>query len=94
LGIRHEEVPEFFRNLFNLPSTGMLIRDVVEDSPAEEAGLLPLDLVTHINDHRIEGFLDLQSVLNIVRPGEEITIGLYREGIRMELQLVLGSRMS
>ncbi|MCL2355915.1 MAG: trypsin-like peptidase domain-containing protein [Defluviitaleaceae bacterium] len=94
LGIHHEEVSEFFRGLFNLPSTGILVRAVIEDSPAEEAGLQSLDLITHISGRRIEGLSDLQSVLNTIRPGDEITIRLYRAGESMELSLIPGSRMN
>lgn len=95
LGVLHpEEVSEFMRDLFNLPATGILVREVIENSPAEEAGVQRLDLITHINDRRITSMLDFQDALNAARPGEEVTLGIYREGVRMEIRVVLGSRMS
>ncbi|MCL1878158.1 MAG: trypsin-like peptidase domain-containing protein [Defluviitaleaceae bacterium] len=94
IGIRHDEISEFMRDLFNFPSTGILVQEIIENSPAEDAGIEPLDLITHIDGQRIENFADFQSVLNTVRPGDEITLGIYREGERMEIRLVLGSRMS
>jgi len=93
LGIINEEISEFSRSLFNLPSTGILVQRIVEDSPAHEADLRPLDLITHINGRRTETAFELQAALDAARPGGEAVIEIYRDGERMEVRAILGSRM-
>ncbi|MCL2225890.1 MAG: trypsin-like peptidase domain-containing protein [Defluviitaleaceae bacterium] len=93
LGIEPEDVSEFFRSLFNLPSTGVLVRAVMEDSPAEEGGLLQNDLIIRFNERRISNTYDLQSSLYASRPGDTATLQIYRDGIQLQVSVVLGSRM-
>jgi len=93
LGIVHEDVSEFFRNLFNLPSTGVLVRDVWEDSPAEAAGLMQNDLIVGWDGRRISGRYDLISALENSRPGTSVILEIYRDGNLIEISVVLGSRM-
>jgi serine protease Do len=93
LGIEPEEVSEFIRSLFNLPSTGVLVREVSADSPAEKAGLKPRDLIVQFNGQRILTNSDYQDALEISRPGDEAVLTIYRDGVQMEITIVLGSRM-
>jgi len=94
LGIDSEDVSEFIRSLFNLPSTGVLVREVLENSPAAEAGILRGDLIVQFGNRRIASITELQSALETVRPGDEVLLGIYREGERIEITVVLGSRMN
>jgi serine protease Do len=93
LGIDSENVSEFFRNLFNLPSMGVLVRSVTEDSPAYEARIQQNDLIIAFNDRQISGTQDLQSALYAARPGDTAILQIYRDGTQMEVSVVLGSRM-
>lgn len=93
LGIVDEDVSEFLRSLFNLPSTGVLVRGVIPDSPAYAADIMHRDLIVQFNGRRISGSADLQAQLDSVRPGEEVTLSIYREGQLMEVSVVLGSRL-
>jgi serine protease Do len=94
MGIDHEDVSEFIQNLFNLPSTGVLVRNVAENSPAEEAGILRGDLIVQFGNRRISGKADLQIALEATRPGDEVVLGIYRDGERIEISIVLSSRMN
>jgi len=89
IGISHQEVSERFSQMFNLPSPGIVVREVVPDSPAEAAGILPDDLIVEFAGRRIASRADFLAALNTVRPGDEIAIGIYREGERIEVLLVL-----
>ncbi|MCL1862042.1 MAG: trypsin-like peptidase domain-containing protein [Defluviitaleaceae bacterium] len=93
IGVVHTEISEQFRNVWNFPSTGILVTEIMADSPAYEAGILPRDLIVQFDDRRITGTDSLRDALEATRPGTEITLGLYRDGIRMDVQLVLASRM-
>ncbi|MCL2047570.1 MAG: trypsin-like peptidase domain-containing protein [Defluviitaleaceae bacterium] len=94
LGINAEDVTEWIRNLFNLPSTGVLVGDVESDSPAEESGLQRGDLIVEFDEKRIESIADLQQALENARPADEVVLVIYRDGERIEISIVLGSRLN
>jgi serine protease Do len=94
-----QEITEFRRGLFNLPSTGVLVQGIIEGSPSCIAGLLRDDLIVQFGNHRISNREDFEDALGSFRPGDEVVIHVYRENesrefIRMEVPVVLGSRMS
>ncbi|MCL2361871.1 MAG: trypsin-like peptidase domain-containing protein [Defluviitaleaceae bacterium] len=91
LGIQSEEITESVRDMFNLPSTGMLIFNVIEDSPAYHAGVRERDLLVRFSGYDIGSRLDLFYAMQDYKPGDEVIIGVYRGGEYMEIMLVLGS---
>jgi len=94
IGVDTNEVSEFLRNLFNLPLTGMIVIEVHENTPAYEAGIRRDDLIVQFDNRRIAGAVDWQLALDSARPGDRITLGIYREGERIEISVVLTSRMT
>jgi len=90
IGIHPEDFSEFMRGLFNMPYTGVLVRDVVPDSPAEAAGMLPGDLIIYFEDERITGTAELGEQLVGVRPGDEVAVTVFRDGEYVVLRIVLG----
>ena len=91
LGIHSEEIDEAVRDMFNLPSTGMLIFYIVEDSPAYHAGIQERDLLVRFDGVPIGSRLDLFYAMQDYRPGDEAVLGIYRGGQYMELVVELGS---
>lgn len=61
-----------------------LIGGVTEGSPAEEAGLLPGDLITSVDGREVDLWLEFRAIVS-QRPGEEVTLGVLREGQGVEL---------
>jgi len=93
MGIHSEEINEEIRDMFGLPSTGLLIGLVVENSPAYMAGLMPRDLLVSFDGHDVGSRLDLVYAMADSRPGDEVVVGFYRAGEYMEFTVVLGSMM-
>ena len=91
IGIHHEELSEFMRGLFNLPYSGLLIRHVLPDTPAEAAGLMVDDLIIYFDDTRIYGQASLVDVLQGQRPGDEIVVTVLRNGEYVTIDLTLGA---
>lgn len=67
-----------------------VLYDVTEGSPAQEAGLLPGDKITHINKRKVEAYRDVSLYL-FSHPGETVTIryerpfqGEWKEGTAAE----------
>ena len=59
---------------------GILIRDVVEGSSADYAGLLPYDIITTINGREINGSSELLEKIGSARVGEELNMEILRNG--------------
>ena len=91
IGIIHEDFSEFMRDLFNMPYTGVLVRELVPDSPAEAAGIEAGDLIIYFNNVRINGTSDLVGELAGARPGDDVVITVYRDGATIEIPLTLGT---
>jgi serine protease Do len=53
-------------------TVGALVTNVLLNSPAEQAGLLPGDIITHIGKHEIKTALDAANALNELVPGKEM----------------------
>lgn len=68
---------------------GAHISQVVRNSPADEAGLMPGDLIIRINGHDIRDSWDLINVLNDHDGGERITITYDRRGRVLHADAIL-----
>jgi len=55
-------------------TTGVVISDVNEGSPAAEAGLRPGDLITEVNRTAIQNMNDYQQALNKVKSGDNLLL--------------------
>ena len=59
---------------------GLLVRAVVENSPSEEAGIEPGDIILEVDGQPVHTQGDIQNIVNSVEEGEEITLRLLRNG--------------
>ncbi len=74
------------------PETGSGDPPIVPDSPAADAGLLPGDIVTAIDAHRIDAAQGLDDVLSLYGPGDELTLAVLRDGVMIDVPVTLGTR--
>ncbi|CAM4329917.1 S1C family serine protease [Jeotgalicoccus halotolerans] len=69
---------------------GVIISGVQENSPAAEAGLQELDVITHLDGEPINNMVELRQHLYYVKSsGEEMTIDFYRDGEQQSATVVL-----
>jgi len=71
---------------------GVLLADVRQEGPAAQAGLKGGDLIVRIDAMDIRNIYDFMHVLNTRKPGETIQIVVERQGERLTLDAILGSR--
>lgn len=80
---------------FNMP-IGVFVKDIVEGSPAEQAGLKSGNIIVGLNDVKVETTEDILNILSYSRPGEEVTLKIKElqngEYIDKELKVVLSER--
>ncbi len=74
-----------------VPGTGAMISDVLEGSPAAEAGLLAGDLITSVGETAITGMGDLADAIASHSPGDEVELTVERDGEAISLTVALGA---
>lgn len=67
---------------------GCVIKEINPGSPAQDAGLLPGDVILEVDGERVSGFL-LQDIVNMVKgvAGTDVTLTIQREGETFEKTL-------
>jgi len=73
-------------------TVGALIAGVVEDGPAEKAGILSQDVIVAIDNSRIKSASDLQNAIQSRKAGDKIAVSLLRQGQEINLSLQLQAK--
>ncbi|MCY4210252.1 MAG: DegQ family serine endoprotease [Gammaproteobacteria bacterium] len=64
---------------------GAVVNSVMPDSPAEEAGLQPGDIIVSINSKPVKAAADVRNHIGLLPVGERVTFDILRAGERMSL---------
>jgi S1-C subfamily serine protease len=73
-------------------TAGVLVFDVTPNSPADQAGLEPGDVITGFDGEDVDEVEDLFAGLRSKRPGDEVTLEVAREGAEQEIDIRLSER--
>ncbi len=73
---------------------GLLIEQVNEGSPAEQAGIRAGDVMSAIDGQPINSVISAIDQINRKAPGQTVTLGIYREGENLEIPVELGTGSS
>ncbi|HVF54468.1 MAG TPA: trypsin-like peptidase domain-containing protein [Actinomycetota bacterium] len=68
-------------------NSGIEVVQVIEDSPAELAGLKPEDLIVEIDDVPVGGMDDLQRLMDGARAGSTLGLKVYRHGTLIDAEI-------
>ena len=91
IGVSVSDVSEESQS-YGLPQ-GAAVRTVVDDGPAEEAGIQVNDIITAINDTEITGRNDLSKAVSDSRPGDVLKFTVYRKGQSLEISVTVGEQI-
>ena len=100
--------PQLAEELDAGTETGVIVAEVTPNSPAEKAGIQPADqqidfqifqdldvggdIIVSVDGEEIEDASDLPRIISRTDPGEEVTLGIVRNGEEMDVDVTLDQR--
>lgn len=91
LGVETAEVNSSKAKELKLPAErGVLLTDIVPDSPAAKAGLKANDVVTEFNGQRVEGTAQFRRMIRETPAGRTVQLTVWRDGRSQTLSVTLG----
>ena len=95
MGVTLQELtPELAENFGLEGSKGAIITKIVEDSPAEEAGIEFEDIVVEFQGKPVEDSRDLMKRVAMLTPGTKVELVVWRDGKKKKFTIELGERPS
>ena len=93
LGVYMDDLTERMRDKFGYPhATGILIAGVVQEGPAEKAGIRENDIVYLFNGVKVKGIEHFASLVKEQKAGSKVALVIYRDGTEKKISVVLAAR--
>ncbi|HHW45562.1 MAG TPA: PDZ domain-containing protein [Clostridiales bacterium] len=70
---------------------GAVVQSVVPNGPADRCGIKRGDIITEFNGQQITGYASLNSAINACKPGDTVTVKVYRSGKIYSASLTVGA---
>lgn len=91
LGIHYKDIDDELTQQLRLPDQkGVLIVDIIQNSPAAESGLKPWDVLRRFGDRDVFSTEDIIEGIANYEPGDEVLITVMRQGEMLLLPVTLG----
>ena len=90
LGVSIYNVTPDIAQLYGLgDTTGALVSQVVEGSPADKAGIRTGDVITSVNGINVKSNTELRNAIGMLRVGDKVDVGILRDGKPRRLTAVI-----
>ena len=91
LGVMIGELTKDLAEYFDIDSSkGVVVNDVLKDSPAEKAGIERGDIILEINGRKVENVGQLRNTVAMVSPGTQVRLLINRNGTKKTLNVKIG----
>ena len=91
LGVRYNMLtPDIAAQAGITVTQGAIIGEVVPGSPAEQAGLQPMDVITAVDGKALDDTYALADAISGHKPGDKINLTVFRDGQTVPLTATLG----
>ncbi|MBI1958604.1 MAG: Do family serine endopeptidase [Candidatus Rokubacteria bacterium] len=82
--------PELAKSFGLRDPKGVLISDVVQDSPAEKAGIVAGDIITDFDGKKVDNPQDLQKIVALTAPGKGVPVTVWRDKSHKAMEIKIG----
>jgi serine protease Do len=91
LGVMLQDVTQGMARVFGMEGNrGALISEVMDDTPADRAGIRSGDVIVSFNGKRVDDTNDLKSMVAGVTPGRKAEVELIRDGEKKTVEVEIG----
>lgn len=93
LGVAGQDLEPKLAESLGLPAKtkGVVITDVIKDSPADQAGLKRNDIISKVDDRSVDSQITLRLTVSQIEPGKEVKVAVLRDGKERTFTVKLGS---
>ena len=93
LGVRGNDLTHDVAQALNIPvNRGAFVSQVIPGSAAAEAGIESGDVIIEVNGQAIRSFSELGALVGSIGSGQDIELGIIRDGKEMTVDVTLGSQ--
>ncbi|MCM8766276.1 MAG: Do family serine endopeptidase [Candidatus Omnitrophica bacterium] len=93
LGINIQDIDEKIMDYFGLEDKeGVIVAEVISDTPAEKAGLKEGDIIKTYEGEKIKDSNDLMVKVGYTPVGKKVKLGIIREGKELDIVVEVGER--
>ncbi|MCD6506643.1 trypsin-like peptidase domain-containing protein [Candidatus Poribacteria bacterium] len=89
LGVEVQSIPDALRAQLSLENSGVLVTEVLKDSPAQRAGIKRWDIILEYQGKPIDGSKALRKMVYRTPPGTEVELLILRRGNRKRIKAKL-----
>ncbi len=91
LGIIIQDLTPELAELFDVAAgSGVIVSQVLPDTPAEDAGMKAGDVITAVNGEAVHSVAELRNAIGLHRVGAKVKISLVRDGDKKTLKVKIG----
>jgi len=95
LGVLIQDLTKDLAESFDIDQrNGILVAQVVEDSPAEKAGLKQGDVILQLNGNKVDKVAKFRNQIAMTRPGTEVDFLVLRDGKKKNIKAAIGKMES
>jgi serine protease Do len=92
LGIMIQNItPELAKSFGTAVTKGVIVADVVQEGPAEKAGIKRGDIIETLDGKAVENAGELSRKIAALKPGGEVSLGVLRNGKQVTVKVTLGT---
>ncbi|NOQ52220.1 MAG: Do family serine endopeptidase [Desulfuromonadaceae bacterium] len=92
LGVYIQELTKELAESFDIKQTqGILIAQVIDDSPAEDAGLKQGDVIVALDGKKVTRVASFRNKIALTRPNSKVALTIIRNGRRKSIEVTVGA---
>jgi len=92
VGVSAQDLTPALAESLGIENQGLLISGVLEGGPADNAGLIPGDLVMEVDGEQAVSSLQILNYIAAKKPGERLTFGIDRSGQKLDVEVTVAER--